>query len=174
MIKGIIFVVVSGAFWLLSREALRDPKSHGYYRFFAFECILLLLLLNYEHWFVNPFSSVQMLSWILMTLSVFLASYGFYLLRVIGKPMGSIEATTKLVVQGAYKYIRHPLYASLILFGWGVFFKDVRLLGGLLAAVNTGFLYGAAQVEERGNVLKFGEEYHAYRTRTKMFVPFVF
>lgn len=165
---------MSGGFWLLSREALRNPKTHGYYRFFAFECILLLLLLNYEHWFVEPYSGEQLVSWALLGLSIFLAASGFYLLREIGRSEGSIEETTRLVDQGVYKFIRHPLYASLILFGWGVLFKDIQLLGGLLAAVNTVFLYGAAKVEEAENVTKFGEEYQVYRRRTKMFVPFVY
>src|SRR3989337_275306 len=50
-----------------------------------------------------------------------IAAHGFYLLMVIGKPEGHFENTTAIVMLGAYKYIRHPLYASLILFAWGTF-----------------------------------------------------
>jgi len=78
------------------------------------------------------------------------------------------------VCKGAYRYIRHPLYSSLLWLGWGAFFKSPSLLGGLLAVVVTGSLVGAAKVEEAENVAKFGEAYGAYMGATKRFVPFLF
>jgi protein-S-isoprenylcysteine O-methyltransferase Ste14 len=105
--------------------------------------------------------------------SLFLGAHGFYLLRVIGKPSGYIENTTVLVKRGAYRYIRHPLYASLLWFAWGVFFKSPSLVGGALALVATGSLMATARVEEGENLRKFGAEYAAYMKETKLFVPFL-
>ena len=105
--------------------------------------------------------------------SLFLVAHGFYLLRVIGKPSGYIENTTVLVKRGAYRYIRHPLYASLLWFAWGVFFKSPSLVGGALALVATGSLMATARVEEGENLRKFGAEYAAYMKETKLFVPFL-
>ncbi len=33
------------------------------------------------------------------------------------------EKTTELVTTGIFKYIRHPLYSSLIFLTWGIYFK---------------------------------------------------
>lgn len=52
--KLAIMVVATAAIVLVSRASLRDPRSHGFYRFFAWEAILMLILLNIDHWFDNP------------------------------------------------------------------------------------------------------------------------
>jgi len=104
MMTIVIFAVVSAGIVYLSWSSLHDRRSHGFYRFFAFESILILILLNAEHWFSEPFAPRQILSWVLLTGSLFLAVHGFRLLRVVGQPEGQIEDTTRLVTVGAYKY----------------------------------------------------------------------
>jgi len=174
MFKLIIFAIVSAGIVILSQKSLRKPRSHGFFRFFAFESILVLILLNLEHWFSDPFSARQIVSWLLLLSSLILAVYGFYLLRMIGKPKGGIENTTTLVMLGAYKFIRHPLYSSLLLLGWGVFFKDPSLLSGILVMATSAFLIATARVEEAENLRKFGADYAMYMKTTKMFIPFLF
>ncbi len=174
MTKLIIFIVVSVPIFLFSRPFLRDRTQHGFYRFFAFECILALFLLNVDVWFVDPFAVPQIISWILLVGSLSLAVHGFVLLRRIGKPSGDFENTTQLVVVGAYKYIRHPLYASLFYLGWGIYFKHISLEGGALALAISFLLIGTAKTEERENVAKFGAGYEDYMKSTRMFVPFLF
>jgi protein-S-isoprenylcysteine O-methyltransferase Ste14 len=173
MVKAIFFVVISAGNLWLSRQYLRRPNSYGFYRFFAFETILGLVLLNVNRWFSDPFSILQIPSWVSLIGSALLAIHGFHLLRVIGQPEGSIEETTRVVQVGAYRYIRHPLYASLLLFAIGAFLKDISLLAGILLVVSCVFLYATARVEERQNIDIFGAEYAAYMQRTKMFIPYV-
>jgi len=84
-----------------------------------------------------------------------------------------IKNTTVLVKRGSYKYIRHPLYSSLLLFGWGVFFKNPSLLSAFLVIVASAFLVATARVEEMENLQKFGNDYVAYMRETKMFIPFL-
>jgi protein-S-isoprenylcysteine O-methyltransferase Ste14 len=170
----ILFVAFSGGIVFVSWPSLRNWRSHGFYRFFAFEVILGLILLNVGHWFTDPFAVHQIASWLLLSLSLFLAVHGFYLLAVAGKPKGHIEQTTTLVKVGAYKYIRHPLYSSLLLLAWGVFLKDSSLLGGVVALVASAGLVATARVEEAENLQRFGEDYAAYMKTTKMFLPFLF
>ena len=88
--------------------------------------------------------------------------------------MVAFEKTTALVTVGIYRYIRHPLYSSLLFLAWGIFFKDPSWPGGLLAVVATLFLVATARVEEAENVRFFGEEYKEYMKQTKMFIPFLF
>jgi len=111
---------------------------------------------------------------LLLLSSLLLAAHGFHLLLTIGRPKDGFENTTTLVLRGAYKYIRHPLYASLLLLGWGTFFKDPSLLGGSLALVVSVFLIGTARVEEAENLQKFGPDYAHYMKSTRMFIPFLF
>jgi protein-S-isoprenylcysteine O-methyltransferase Ste14 len=129
--------------------------------------------MNIDFWFENPFSLLHIVSWVLLIVSIIPAISGFYLLHAIGKPKDDFEATTNLVSTGIYKYIRHPLYASLICLAWGVYFKDVTTLTSLIVVVASVFLYVTAKNEEVENMLHFGVDYSEYMKRTKMFIPFV-
>lgn len=172
--KIITFIVVSVVLVWFSWRPLHDPRSHGYYRFFAFEAILTLLLFNLEYWFRAPFLITQIISWQLLAVSMYLAAHGFYSLRKFGEPVRKIENTTKLVTRGLYKYIRHPLYASLLALTWGAFLKNPGGLASLLAATATISVIATAKVEEDEMLRKFGAAYHKYRKATKMFIPYLF
>jgi hypothetical protein len=45
----IIFIVISAGIVFASWSVLRNWRSHGFYRFFAVEAILGLILLNVQH-----------------------------------------------------------------------------------------------------------------------------
>jgi protein-S-isoprenylcysteine O-methyltransferase Ste14 len=174
LVKLAVFILLSVIIVYVSRSSLRDVQVHGFYRFFAFEAILGLVLLNAGSWFKDPFTLRQVVSWCLLLASLFLVIHGVYLLRVAGRPSGGIEATTKLVRQGAYRYIRHPLYSSLLWFAWGAYLKDLSLFSTMLVLIATASLVATAKVEEAENLRKFGEDYDAYQRETRMFIPFVF
>lgn len=174
MIEFVIFLVANVVIVYLSWPSLRDIRSHGFYHFFAFEIILILFLLNMRYWFNEPFAIHQIISWFLLLCSLFLMMHGFYWLRLIGKPKRNIEDTTVLVKQGVYKYVRHPLYSSLFIGCWGVFFKRPSVTGVLLAAFVSIAVIATVKVEERENLKKFGDEYSEYMRSTKMLVPFLF
>jgi protein-S-isoprenylcysteine O-methyltransferase Ste14 len=100
--------------------------------------------------------------------------HAVYLLRTIGKATHRIEDTRTLVARGIYRYIRHPMYCSLLCLAWGIALKAWTLLSIALVLVATLFLIGTAWAEERENIDKFGPEYDAYRKTTRMFIPFLF
>ncbi|MFH0990447.1 MAG: isoprenylcysteine carboxylmethyltransferase family protein [bacterium] len=168
-ILGTIFLVVFS--WKFSVKA---GRYHGIYRFFGFESILALLLLNYKSWLSDPASIHQILSVILLTISLFAAIAAFYFFLRLGKSEGQLENTTKLVKIGIYKFIRHPMYASLMLLGTGIFLKSIDLTTTLIAGVNIFALFLTAKKEEKEMVAKFGFEYESYMKRTKMFLPYLF
>jgi protein-S-isoprenylcysteine O-methyltransferase Ste14 len=157
--------------WFVS---VKYGRYHGLYRFFAFESMLIMTILNLRYWFVDPFSPVQTVSWILLFASIPIVLYGVNLLVSLGKPPAQeFEATTKLVTTGIYKYIRHPMYCSFLVFGFGVFFKHIDLIQIVLVLINMAALYFTARVEEGEMTVRFGEEYREYMKKTKMFVPFI-
>jgi protein-S-isoprenylcysteine O-methyltransferase Ste14 len=175
VIRLIIFAVISVGFIWWSWPFLRDPRFHGFFRFFAFEATVALILLNVMQWFQIPLSAHQIISWILLGASLFMAVNGFYLLGTTGKTKNfNIEDTKALVKVGAYRYIRHPLYSSLLFMGWGVFFKDPSVFGIILVLVASAFITATAKIEEMENLRKFGADYAEYRKSTKMFIPFFF
>ena len=182
LVKTIVFLLATAALIYVSRASLAIPRSHGFYRFFAWETILILVLLNVGVWFHEPFSWPQLISWPLLTISLFLVIHGVHLLKKIGRPdarrqdasLVAFEKTTTLVEEGAYRHIRHPLYSSLLFFTWGVFFKDPSWAGGVLAGTATLFLVATARVEEAEDIRFFGAAYREYMKRTKMFIPFLF
>ena len=157
--------------WIVS---LRKKRFHGISRFFVFEGIFIIVLLNYTNWFKDPFSLIQIISWILLLSSAIIAFFGFYFLYTRGKPEGQLENTSKLITSGLYKYIRHPIYLSLIPGVLGALLKGFGCLQVILTIVVLISLVITAKVEEKEMIEKFGSEYYDYMKKTKMFIPFVF
>jgi len=78
-----------------------------------------------------------------------------------------------LVTTGPYRHIRHPIYAGILLglIGSAIaisvyWFVVVVLLGG--------YFVFSATVEERNMERLFPGTYSAYKSSTKMLIPFVF
>jgi protein-S-isoprenylcysteine O-methyltransferase Ste14 len=195
MIQVLAFLAGSLLLLAVSWQPLRHPagigptgqpgglKSHGYYRFFAWEAILLLIVINAPGWFVDPSSWHQVISWLLLLLSLVPLAFGVQALRTEGRPdmerrtdagLIGFERTTRLVTDGIYRYIRHPLYSSLLLLGWGTFFKAPSQTGITLALIATLFLNATAKADEAECTQAFGPSYQEYMKRTKMFIPYVF
>lgn len=180
-LKVAAFAATSALLVALTRRSLRR-SSHGLYRLLAWECLLALFLLNVERWFVDPFSVAQLASWALLMGSAVLAIQGASLLRHRGRPIAArsdddllaFERTTVLVSSGVYRFLRHPLYASLLFLGWGIFLKDPGWPGLVFMLAASGFLTATARVEEAENIRFFGAEYVDYMAKTKRFVPFLF
>jgi len=183
MWKIIIFILFTFFLIYISRASLLKPHSHGFYRFFAWECMLILFLLNIDYWFIHPFTWNQIVSWILLFICIVPLVLGVQSLTSHGKSISkraddesllSFEKTTQLVTTGIYKYIRHPLYSSLLLLTWGIFFKFISLAGGMFAVFSTIFLFLTAKADEAECVHFFGSAYSEYMSKTKRFIPYIF
>jgi protein-S-isoprenylcysteine O-methyltransferase Ste14 len=85
----------------------------------------------------------------------------------------AFEKTTTLVTDGIYKYIRHPLYSSLLLLTWGIFFKLPSPLAAGLSGVATLFLVLTAKADEDECMRFFGAQYMEYMKNSKMFIPHI-
>jgi len=168
LIAGTVFIVLFSLFL-----SIKYRRYHGIARFFAFESVFILLLMNYRVWFNNPFSALQIISWILLIYSAYVVIDGYLLLKRMGKPDSNFENTSVLVKTGIYGYIRHPLYLSIFLFGTGVMLKNPEPAQLILAIINLIAIYLTARIEEKEMIAKFGDQYLEYMKETKMFIPFI-
>jgi len=181
MERLIVFGILSIPVINISWRTLFNFKSHGFYRFFSWECIIWLLVSDYRFWFDNPFSVKQIFSWLFLFYSVYLIIAGVLLLKKLGKPKNNrdeeplfdFEKTTELVDTGLYKYIRHPLYSSLIFLTWGIFLKQTTILLLFVALASTVFLFLTALSDEKECINFFGDKYREYMKRSKRFIPFI-
>ncbi len=166
----------------ISYKSLLRPRSHGFFRFFAWEAILGLVILNAPAWFEEPFGWHQIISWILLTVSILPLVFGVIGLRAGGQErednpreaeLFRFERTTKLVQDGIFRLIRHPMYTSLLVLAWGLFFKSPSIWGLALAVAAAILLTLMAKRDEAECLRSFGAEYENYMRRTKMFIPYL-
>jgi protein-S-isoprenylcysteine O-methyltransferase Ste14 len=181
MDKVVLFIALSLPVIYLSKRTLFDIKSHGFPRFFSWECIIALFVANYKFWFVEPASAKQVISWSLLMISAYMIVAGVLLLRRARKPgavrvddkLFRFEKTTELVTTGIFKYIRHPLYSSLLFLTWGIYLKHPTVIMAFVALLSSVLLWFTATGDEKECIAYFGDSYREYMTMTKRFIPFI-
>jgi len=82
------------------------------------------------------------------------------------------KAGGTLIMHGAYRYVRHPMYVALLVGGAGLALRDPVVWRVLAYAVLVIVLNVKARVEERA-MRERHEGYAAYCARTPRFIPFV-
>jgi protein-S-isoprenylcysteine O-methyltransferase Ste14 len=170
VIEWILFLGLSA---LLMAFTLRRRHAYRFWRWVAFECALALVVMSAGAWFADPLSTRQVISWALLALSVVFAGGGVWRLRTAGAPSGDLEETTQLVTTGLYRYVRHPMYASLLLLGMGAYLKAPSWWGGIILVILGIAVTGTVRVEERDSLRKFGSAYADYMDATRRFIPFL-
>lgn len=175
------FIVTGACLVLVSRRSLLRPATHGFYRLLGFLAITAMAWLTLPAWSRQQGGWWAGLSSACLFASLYLVVHGLFCLLWYGGRSASrqeranfaFENTGRLVQVGLYRYIRHPMYGSLILLLWGFYCKAPQVPTSLLALAGTLVLVQAARVEERENVRAFGRAYRDYIRRTWMFAPFL-
>jgi len=173
-----LFVIGTGTLLWFSRKPLRQRGSHGFYRFFAWEAILAVCVLNR-----NAHGS-QALSELLLQSGLVFFLLGFLTLRLQGRSqtrddavaqntLYGWESTTTLVTSGIYRLIRHPMYSALYALAWGMCLRAFDWLPLVLTLMASYFLLRTAQADELECLAYFGESYQEYMQRTKRFIPWL-
>lgn len=181
-IKIGVFIFGSIPIIWLSWRSLKSHKNHGFYRFLAWELMLWLLISNIRFWFTDPFSIHQLISWFLLIVSIYPVTDGIYRFKTAGRinrqrndpTLFQFEHTTELITSGVYRYIRHPMYASLLYLTWGIVLKHPTTLMLALGVLASGLLYLTVIAEERENISYFGDPYREYMKVSRRFIPFIF
>lgn len=82
---------------------------------------------------------------------------------------GREEPRPAFVVQGPYRWVRHPLYFSILLLVW--FSPDLTLDRLLANTLWTAWTWIATRWEERDLESDFGDAYRQYQARVPMLIP---
>ena len=134
--------------------------------------VILFLLLIY---FVDlPLIFTNGFLLILLALAASLGLYsiynlGFDNLSTFPEP----KKGARHVQEGAYKFIRHPMYTSLIIFGLIFVLSNPGFLNTIIYLILIYVLDTKASYEE-GFLAKIYPTYKTYAENTKKFIPFVY
>lgn len=85
----------------------------------------------------------------------------------------SNSKVTKIYQEGPYRYIRHPMYTSLILLGTGFIINEPKIQNVLALVFMIVILQLKSSYEEILLSAKF-KEYTDYKDNSKKFIPFLF
>jgi protein-S-isoprenylcysteine O-methyltransferase Ste14 len=86
-----------------------------------------------------------------------------------------IREQHKLVCNGPYALIRHPMYTSFMLMGLGQAFLLPNWVAGLAGLIGFAVLFFLrVDKEERMMLENFGPQYVAYMERTKRLIPYLY
>lgn len=175
------FITLTVVVTFISRKTILNFRSHGFFRFLAWEAIAALIIWNLPHWFSEPLSAKQLISWMLLIASLYVLWHGLSRLRAAKRSnnrsaseLYAFERTSELVTTGIYRYIRHPLYASLLYLAWGAFLKDISWISIILIIMSSISLFATARADESECIQYFSDQYKEYMESTKRFIPFVF
>lgn len=118
----------------------------------------------------------------LFAAGIFAGLASMLLFRLTHKALGRMWSVSlqlkeehKLITEGIYRYLRHPMYSAF----WLLALTQALLLpnwfAGLAGLVGFGALF-ALRIgpEERMMEAAFGDQYRAYKARTWRVIPFVF
>lgn len=181
MDKVIFFIALSLPVIFFSKKSLFEPHSNGFTRFFSWECIIILFVFNSPKWFFEPYSWNQVISWLLLCISLWFVIEAIFRLRRARKPgvvrvdekLFRFEKTTELVNSGIYKYIRHPMYSSLLFLTWGTWMKQPLWYTLPAALLASWLLWLTAGRDEKECLSYFGDKYSEYIKGTKKLIPFI-
>lgn len=96
-----------------------------------------------------------------------------YALAWLGRSFSIMAEARRLVAEGPYALVRHPLYAAEVIAASGLFLQYASPWTALLMAVSFGFQLQRMRNEEQILGATF-PEYAAYAARTRRLIPGVF
>ena len=98
----------------------------------------------------------------------------FWTFHSLGKYLTDTVVTRRehtLVTHGPYRWVRHPFYVVVVLWGLAISLLTANWLLALLGIAAVTMLVIRTRVEEAKLAERFGDEYRAYARRTGRFFP---
>ncbi|HBQ44951.1 MAG TPA: hypothetical protein DD716_04800 [Thiomicrospira sp.] len=115
----------------------------------------------------GSFLAIQVIAMMIGVASIFTLEPGKFNVRPIPKENG------KLHTHGAYRFIRHPMYSSLLLFFAPTVFLSLNPLSWLTYGLLIITLLAKLHFEESLLIKKY-PDYEKYQLKTKKLIPFIY
>jgi protein-S-isoprenylcysteine O-methyltransferase Ste14 len=170
---GIVWLVF-WLYWLASAYGVKQgTRRRGRIPFPGVSVVVLLIIFGFRRVGGAVHSPVlEVVGTVLLVSGLGLAVWArVHLGRNWGMPTTE-KAEPELVTSGPYRFVRHPIYSGLLLALLGTALAT-SLIDLIMVVILGAYFYYAATVEERNLTASFPEQYPAYRTGTKMLIPFV-
>jgi methanethiol S-methyltransferase len=163
---------------------IKSPLLHKQYRIIYNSIALLglILLSKFTFQFKGSLlfenSSVKFLGYGVILISMIIltlafSSFDLHEFSGIGKHKED-RSSNRLIKNGLYRYVRHPLYFGTIIMFLGLFLAQPTLLILELCVLVIIYLIIGSKLEENKLIDQFGSEYLEYRKEVKGLVPFLF
>ncbi|HSE67951.1 MAG TPA: isoprenylcysteine carboxylmethyltransferase family protein [Gemmatimonadales bacterium] len=163
-----------------TREKL-DRRQEGLFILATLRPVGAAFWLGVLAWMVNPgwmtWSSMPVPVWLRWTgVAVMAAGSGLlaWTFRSLGRNLTDTVVTRQehtLVVDGPYRWVRHPLYVSAALLTVAISLVAANWFLLVTGIVVLFLLIMRTRIEERNLAARFGNRYRTYMRRTGAFVP---
>lgn len=157
----------------------KTPLENGLLNFVTLGMIILPLiylvtpLLNFANYSLPVWANV--LGIVVFAIALYLFWRSHHDLGTNWSPTLQVRADHTLITNGIYQSIRHPMYTSIWLWTIAQALLLTNWIAGLSGVITFGTLYFLrVDNEEKMMAEQFGEQYQAYRQKTKRLVPFLF
>jgi len=103
--------------------------------------------------------------------AVVILAVSLYLLSASHKVVAGENRPQRVIAGGVFKYLRHPLYMSAILFYLALIVSTLSIISFALWIAIFIFYNYIAGYEEKLMEIKFGDEYTSYKQTTGKWLP---
>lgn len=159
-----------------------DRKEEGLFLMVALRVCGVTAWVVVAAYLIDPFwvswSSVRLPPWLRWTGAVvgllIVPPLLFWTMQSLGKNLTDTVVTRRhhhLVTHGPYRWVRHPFYCFVGLWGLAISLEMANWLVALLGLAALAMLVKRTRVEEGKLVERFGDEYRAYAAKTGRFFP---
>ena len=115
----------------------------------------------------GEFLTIIHISNFLITLAVIIIVFSAKDLRKSLSPMPRPKENSKLVTRGIYRFLRHPMYYSLIVISFSFFIKSLTIYNLILSILLTFIISYKIKIEEKYLTKKF-HNYTLYKNEVKI------
>lgn len=154
----------------LVQELKQDFGKRGEVFFFAQAAAMVLIVFC-------PFQLqglLDLFATLMLTTGLVFIAYGLLSLGRNLSPMPQPRQKHTLVTTGMYSYVRHPMYAGLLLTAFGLA-AVTRNETRLALALGLWFILEKKTAKEEEFLCqRYPEEYEQYKSQVKKFVPFIY
>jgi protein-S-isoprenylcysteine O-methyltransferase Ste14 len=158
-----------------------DRRQEGLFILATLRPLGLMTMVGIVAYVINPasmaWSSVALpvwLRWIGVVLCACAGALVLWTFRRLGKNLTDTVVTRRdhtLVMQGPYRWVRHPFYDSAALLTLGTSLAAANWFLFATGALAVGLLVVRTRTEEEKLMTRFGGDYRAYVERTGRFLP---